>query len=62
MNVCYFCYRGGVIAKTYHAPLGNRGAHMLQKIDKLFVQIAPGFFSCGCSVVLQKKAVNNIQE
>ena len=55
-NECFlFFASGGVIAKTFSLPVGDSGAKLIQKIDKGLVKIAPSFFACGCSVVLQKK-------
>ena len=55
-NECFlFLCSGGVISKTFHLPLGDRGAGFLAKIDKAFIKVAPSIFACGCSVVLQKK-------
>lgn len=55
-NECFlFFTSGGVIAKTFSLPIGDNGAKFIQKIDKGLVKIAPSFFACGCSIVLQKK-------
>ena len=55
-NECFlFLLSGGVIAKTFHLPLGDSGAKVIQKIDGFLVKLMPGIFACGCSVVLQKK-------
>lgn len=54
-NECFlFFTSGGVIAKTWTLPVGDKGAKLIQKIDKLLVKIAPSFFACGCSIVLEK--------
>jgi SAM-dependent methyltransferase len=55
-NECFlFFTSGGVIAKTYSLPLGDKGAKRIQKIDEFLIKLAPSFFACGCSVVLEKK-------
>lgn len=56
-NECLlFLTSGGVIAKTFHLPVGDRGARGIERIDRLLVRIAPSLFACGCSVVLEKRA------
>ena len=52
-----FLLSGGVIAKTFHLPVGDKGVRIIQKIDKGLVRMAPSVFACGCSIVLQKKVV-----
>lgn len=55
-NECFlFFLSGGVIAKTFSLPIGDRGTKFIQKVDRGLVKIAPQVFACGCSVVLQKK-------
>lgn len=55
-NECFlFLASGGVIAKTFYLPVGDRAAAFIKKLDKILIKIAPSFFACGCSVVLQKK-------
>ena len=54
-NECFlFFSSGGVIAKTFYLPLGDKGAELIQKVDRILVKIAPSFFACGCSIVLEK--------
>lgn len=54
-NECLlFLTSGGVIAKTFHLPIGDKGADLLEKVDKILIKIAPSFFACGCSIVLLK--------
>lgn len=50
-----FLSSGGVIAKTFYLPVGDKGVWLIKKLDKILVRFAPFFFACGCSVVLQKK-------
>lgn len=55
LNECLlFFTSGGVIAKTFYLPAGDGVAKIIQKIDKALVKIAPSFFACGCSVVLER--------
>lgn len=55
-NECFlFLLSGGVIAKTFHLPVGDIGVEMLKRIDRLVVRCFPSIFACACSVVLQKK-------
>lgn len=49
-----FFASGGVIAKTYSLPLGERGVRILEGLDKFLITLSPELFACGCSVVLQK--------
>ncbi len=54
-NECFlFFSSGGVIAKTKSLPLGDRGVKVIKAIDKVLVGLAPEFFACGYSIVLEK--------
>lgn len=54
-NECLlFLLSGGVIAKTFYLPVGDRAVGLIEKIDRMLIRAAPEFFSCGCSVVLEK--------
>lgn len=56
INECLlFLASGGVIAKTFYLPLGDKGAELIKKIDRLLIKALPFFFACGLSVVIQKK-------
>lgn len=55
-NECLlFLLSGGVIAKTFYIPMGDKCAAVIEKLDRFLVRLAPSVFACGCSVVLQKK-------
>jgi len=55
-NECFlFLLSGGVIAKTFYLPIGDTGVNIIKKIDHILVGMLPSVFTCGCSVVLQKK-------
>lgn len=55
-NECLiFLTSGGVIAKTWHIPFGERGVRVIKKIDKILTECLPSIFACGCSIVLQRK-------
>ncbi len=55
-NECFlFLLSGGVIAKTFHLPVGDKGAEMIKRLDRLLVRWFPSIFACACSIVLQKK-------
>lgn len=49
-----FFTSGGVIAKTHYLPVGDKGAEIIKKVDKALISLAPSFFACGCSVVLER--------
>ncbi len=54
-NECFlFFLSGGVIAKTWHLPVGDRGVGMIRKLDRLCIRCFPAVFAGGCSVVLEK--------
>lgn len=54
-NECFlFFTSGGVIAKTHYLPVGDKGAEIIKKVDKALIRLAPSFFACGCSVVLER--------
>lgn len=54
-NECFlFFTSGGVIAKTHYLPVGDKGAEIIKKVDKALISLAPSFFACGCSVVLER--------
>ncbi len=54
-NECFlFFTSGGVIAKTHYLHVGDKGARIIQKIDKALTKMAPSFFACGCSIVLER--------
>lgn len=55
-NECFlFFLSGGVIAKTFYLPLGDKGAEFIKKIDQILTKAFPSFFACGISVAIQKK-------
>lgn len=55
-NECFlFLTSGGVNYKTIHLPLTDRGVSFIKFLDKILIKILPGVFTCGCSVVLEKK-------
>ncbi len=55
-NECLlFLTSGGVIAKTGHIPLGDKGVRVIKRMDKFLTEFLPSIFACGCSIVLQKK-------
>ena len=55
-NECFlFFASGGVIAKTFYLPLGDRAVKYIKKIDRFLVKILPSVFACGCSVVIKKR-------
>lgn len=54
-NECLlFLLSGGVIAKTFYLPVGDRTVKLIRMMDRVLVHVAPEFFACGCSVVLEK--------
>lgn len=54
-NECFlFLLSGGVIAKTFYLPAGDKTANMIEKLDRMLVRLVPDFFTCGCSIALQK--------
>lgn len=54
-NECLlFLTSGGVIAKTGHIPLGDKGVRVIKRMDKFLTEFLPSIFACGCSIVLQK--------
>ena len=55
-NECFlFFLSGGVIAKTFYLPVGDKGTVVIKRIDRFLVKKFPAVFACGCSIVLQKK-------
>lgn len=54
-NECFlFFASGGVIAKTYSLPLGEKGVRIIKSVDRFLTNLFPELFACGCSIVLQK--------
>lgn len=54
-NECLmFFLSGGVIAKTWYLPAGEKGVKIIQKLDRLFVKLCPAVFASGCSIVLER--------
>lgn len=54
-NECLlFLLSGGVIAKTFYLPAGDKTASMINKLDGTLVRLASEFFACGCSIALEK--------
>ncbi|MGN0739659.1 MAG: class I SAM-dependent methyltransferase, partial [Treponema sp.] len=55
-NECFmFLLSGGVIAKTHSIPVGKLGVKLIAFIDKILIKLFPSIFTCGVSVVLQKR-------
>lgn len=55
-NECFmFLLSGGVIAKTHSLPVGKIGVNIISVIDKILIKLFPSLFTCGISVVLQKR-------
>ena len=55
-NECFmFLMSGGVIAKTHSLPVGKLGVKLISVIDRFLIRLFPSVFTCGCSVVLQKR-------